>query len=163
MGDGPTPERLGRRRSPIVTWRVLCRKRDPQGGCPGQTCRISRNQPDPEEGEGRKAPQPAPQTPSGSPPGVSGSPVPSLAGHPGGSQGHRDPSSPSSGTSLPPGIVHHFVDYPSRDHLQSPLGQLHRWVSLWAIQTITSHTSSSPGHIASQPQGVSGSLHPFYR
>ena len=50
VGDGPTPKRLGRRMNPIVTWRALCRKGHLQGGCPGQTCRISRNQPDPEEG-----------------------------------------------------------------------------------------------------------------
>ena len=75
VGDGPTPERLGRRMSPIVTWRVLGRKGDLQGGCLGQTCRISRNQPDPEEGVGRKAPQ----TPSRSPPGARWLPRPQLS------------------------------------------------------------------------------------
>lgn len=75
VGDGPTPKRLGRRMNPIVTWRALCRKGHLQGGCPGQTFRISRNQPDPEEGVGRKAPQ----TPSGSPPGARWLPCPQLS------------------------------------------------------------------------------------
>lgn len=155
--DSPTPKRLGRKDESCNVVSAV-QKRGSSRGLSRADLQDQQEPARPRGGGGQEGSPAGPSDPLQVP---GGSPIPSLAGHPGGSQGHRDPSSPSSGTSLLPGIIHHFVDYPLRGHLQSPLGQLRCRVSLWAIRTITSNTSNSPGHIASQPRGVSGSLHPF--